>query len=54
VPVFAYTVAMVRFGNERLLSVRREPAEDAGADVSSLLNSTPQRTEQEDAPAEPT
>ncbi len=28
VPVFAYTVAMVRFGNERLLSVRREPAED--------------------------
>ena len=29
VPVSAYTVAMVRFGGERLLSVRREPA-DAG------------------------
>ena len=29
VPVSAYTVAMVRFGGERLLSVRREPAEDA-------------------------
>jgi hypothetical protein len=54
VPVFAYTVAMVRFGNERLLSVRREPAEDAAADVSSLLNSSPQRAEQEEAPAEPT
>ena len=27
VPVYAYTVAMVRFGGERLLSVRREPAE---------------------------
>jgi hypothetical protein len=53
VPVFAYTVAMVRFGNERLLSVRREPAEDAGADVDSLLNSSPQRAEQEEAPAEP-
>jgi hypothetical protein len=53
VPVFAYTVAMVRFGNERLLSVRREPAEDAGADVSSLLDSSPQRAEQEEAPAEP-
>ena len=29
VPVSAYTVAMVRFGNERLLSVRREPADDS-------------------------
>src|SRR6185503_10297384 len=29
VPVSAYTVAMVRFGSERLLSVRREPAEEA-------------------------
>jgi len=53
VPVFAYTVAMVRFGNERLLSVRREPAEDAGADVSSLLNSSPQRAEQDEAPPHP-
>jgi hypothetical protein len=54
VPVFAYTVAMVRFGNERLLSVRREPAEEATPDVNSLLDATPQRAEQEDAPAEPT
>ena len=30
VPVSAYTVAMVRFGGERLLSVRREPAERVG------------------------
>ena len=44
VPVFAYTVAMVRFGNERLLSVRREPADDTAPDVSSLLDSS-------DAPA---
>ena len=29
VPVSAYTVAMVRFGGERLLSVRREPADPA-------------------------
>ena len=27
VPVYAYTVAMVRFGGERLLTVRREPAD---------------------------
>ena len=53
VPVFAYTVAMVRFGNERLLSVRREPAEDAAPDMSSLLNSSPQRTEVDEAPAQP-
>ncbi len=32
VPVSAYTVAMVRFGGERLLSVRREPAEPADND----------------------
>jgi hypothetical protein len=40
VPVSAYTVAMVRFGGERLLSVRREPAEDADRahDVEWLLN----------------
>lgn len=53
VPVFAYTVAMVRFGNERLLSVRREPDENAEADVSSLLASAPQRAEVEEAPAQP-
>ena len=41
VPVFAYTVAMVRFGNERLLSVRREPADETAPDVSSLLDSSP-------------
>jgi hypothetical protein len=29
VPVFVYTVAMVRFGGERLLSVRRELSEEA-------------------------
>ena len=53
VPVYAYTVAMVRFGNERLLSVRREPAEDAAPDVSSLLNGSPRRAEVDDAPAQP-
>jgi hypothetical protein len=34
VPISAYTVAMVRFGGERLLNVRREPAAD-GADAAS-------------------
>lgn len=53
VPVFAYTVAMVRFGNERLLSVRREPAEEAEADVSSLLNRPTGTAPREDAPLEP-
>jgi hypothetical protein len=39
VPVSAYSVGTVRFGNERLLSVRREPAEgDVGADVEQLLS----------------
>jgi hypothetical protein len=40
VPVSAYSVAMVRFGSERLLSVRREPADEAtrGADVDWLLS----------------
>ena len=39
VPVFAYTVAMVRFGGERLLSVRREPADapDVTNEVDFLL-----------------
>ena len=32
VPVYAYTVSMVRFGGERLLTVRREPADNADAD----------------------
>ena len=40
VPVSAYTVAMVRFGGERLLSVRREPAdeEESGSTVDWLLS----------------
>lgn len=40
VPVSAYTVAMVRFGSERLLSVRREPAEESerGSEVEWLLS----------------
>jgi hypothetical protein len=40
VPVSAYSVAMVRFGGERLLSVRREPAETAnsGSEVEWLLS----------------
>jgi hypothetical protein len=40
VPVFAYSVGMIRFGGERLLSVRREPAEegDAAGDVDFLLS----------------
>jgi hypothetical protein len=41
VPISAYTVSMVRFGGERLLSVRREPAEHAGdpaSEVSWLLS----------------
>jgi hypothetical protein len=43
VPVSAYSVATVRFGNERLLSVRREPADgDVGSDMQQLLN---QRTD---------
>lgn len=55
VPVFAYTVAMVRFGNERLLTVRREPAEESAPDVGAMLQrpGATQR-EEEPAPAEPT
>jgi hypothetical protein len=42
VPVSAYTVAMVRFGGERLLSVRREPADEGerGGEVDWLLSNT--------------
>jgi hypothetical protein len=36
VPISAYTVAMVRFGGERLLSVRREPAENATDPASEV------------------
>lgn len=40
VPVSAYSVAMVRFGSERLLSVRREPADEAerAGEVDWLLS----------------
>jgi hypothetical protein len=41
VPISAYTVAMVRFGGERLLSVRREPAQnsaDPASEVQWLLS----------------
>ena len=40
VPVSAYSVAMVRFGSERLLSVRREPADESarGSEVDWLLS----------------
>jgi len=55
VPVFAYTVAMVRFGGERLLTVRREPAEESTPDVGELLQRPGATThrEEEPAPAEP-
>ncbi|MBE2314666.1 hypothetical protein DVA67_001670 [Solirubrobacter sp. CPCC 204708] len=54
VPVFAYTVAMMRFGNERLLSVRREPAEDGAPDMNTLLDdSRGQQAEPAEAPAQP-
>jgi len=40
VPISAYTVSMVRFGAERLLAVRREPAQngDPAADVQWMLS----------------
>jgi hypothetical protein len=41
VPISAYTVSMVRFGGERLLSVRREPAQssaDPASEVQWLLS----------------
>ena len=41
VPISAYSVSMVRFGGERLLSVRREPAQNAvdpASEVSWLLS----------------
>jgi len=42
-PIAAYTLAIVRFGGERLLSLRREPAEvdrDAAAEIQALLQET--------------
>jgi hypothetical protein len=58
VPVSAYTVALVRFGGERLLSVRREPGEatDAASEVQWLLSGggRPARdVERADAPTAP-
>ena len=53
VPVYAYTVSMVRFGGERLLSVRREPAEtsDATSEVDFLLrHSKREESEYTEAP----
>jgi len=40
VPISAYTVSMVRFGGERLLAVRREPAQngDPASDVQWMLS----------------
>jgi hypothetical protein len=40
VPISAYTVAMVRFGGERLLAVRREPAQngDPASEVQWMLS----------------
>jgi hypothetical protein len=59
VPVYAYSVSIIRFGGERLLSVRREPADasETSADVDFLLSGAaathhPAETEQP-APAEP-
>ena len=51
VPVSAYSVAMVRFGGERLLSVRREPGDetDPGSEVDWLLSgATPRRRTEEE------
>ena len=57
VPVYAYTVSMVRFGGERLLSVRREPAEDSDPanEVDFLLkHSATTRTDEQYTEAPPT
>ncbi len=56
VPVSAYSVGQVRFGGERLLSVRREPADDEESDVDWLLSGDRGRgkaTELEAAPSSP-
>ncbi len=56
VPVYAYTVAMVRFGGERLLTVRREPADPAetGSEVEWLLSGGGARREPAASAAPPT
>jgi hypothetical protein len=56
VPVSAYTVSTVRFGGERLLHVRREPAEGSGdpsSEVEWLLSGGGTRPQQADAEAPP-
>jgi hypothetical protein len=56
VPVYAYTVSMVKFGGERLLSVRREPADvaDPTDEVDFLLRHSPStRNEDEYTEAAP-
>lgn len=52
VPVSAYAVAMVRFGGERLLSVRREPSEsgDPSSEVEWLLSGGGARPRDAEAP----
>ena len=52
VPVSAYSVSMVRFGSERLLSVRREPAEegDRSGDADWLLSGGGRERAEPDAP----
>jgi hypothetical protein len=52
VPVSAYSVAMVRFGGERLLSVRREPGEggDPSAEMDWLLSAGNARPRAAEAP----
>jgi hypothetical protein len=53
VPVSAYAVAMVRFGGERLLSVRREPSDgtgDASSEVEWLLSGSGRPAASPDAP----
>ena len=59
VPVSAYSVAMVRFGSERLLSVRREPSDDTtrASEVDWLLSGSSSgpslRKEQDDVDPTP-
>jgi hypothetical protein len=53
VPVSAYAVSMVRFGGERLLSVRREPSEggaDPNSEVEWLLSGGSSRPRDAEAP----
>jgi hypothetical protein len=56
VPVSAYAVSTVRFGGERLLHVRREPAEGSGdpsSEVEWLLSGGNARPQEQSAEAPP-